>query len=81
MTHRRNKDIDSYNDELNKFYKTERGKKVQRNNELVKRYDISLDQYDVLFVKQNGCCAICKRHRSEFKYNLAVDHDHKTKKN
>ena len=30
--------------------------------------------------EQNYCCAICNRHRDEFKRNLSVDHDHKTGK-
>lgn len=29
--------------------------------------------------KQNYSCAICKRHQSEFKTRLAVDHHHGTK--
>jgi hypothetical protein len=30
--------------------------------------------------KQQQCCAICKKHESEFKKRLAVDHNHKTSK-
>jgi hypothetical protein len=33
-----------------------------------------------MFGEQKGCCAICGKHRSEFKNGLAVDHDHKTGK-
>jgi hypothetical protein len=35
-------------------------------------------EYMKLYYKQNGDCAICKRHRSEFKLDLAVDHNHFT---
>lgn len=31
-------------------------------------------------VKQNGCCAICKKPESYFNTRLAVDHDHKSLK-
>lgn len=41
-------------------------------------YGISIDQWNQLFIKQNGCCAICTRHQSEFKKKLFVDHDHQT---
>ena len=36
------------------------------------------DQYESLLQKQGSCCAICRRSRSEFRSNLAVDHDHTT---
>lgn len=29
---------------------------------------------------QNQCCAICKKHESNFKKRLHVDHNHSTKK-
>jgi hypothetical protein len=32
----------------------------------------------LLFIKQNGCCAICGKHQSEFKHRLNLDHNHKT---
>ncbi len=37
---------------------------------------ISREQYDVLFKKQDGKCAICHCHQRY--QRLAVDHDHKT---
>lgn len=43
-------------------------------------YSITLNEYNDMFEKQNGCCKICFRHQSEFKKSLAVDHDHKTGK-
>jgi len=39
-------------------------------------YGISIEEYNKLFTEQNGCCAICGRHQSEFNLKLAVDHDH-----
>lgn len=55
------------------FYKYE-------NNRLEKAYKISLAEYNRLFNKQKGCCAICEKHQSELKNRLAVDHNHKTGK-
>ena len=52
---------------------------------VVRRYGITLDEYDRLFKKQKGCCAICrrpqrmKRRGRRFK-SLSVDHNHKTKR-
>lgn len=42
-------------------------------------YGISLEQYNELLEKQNSCCPVCLRHKSSFKTNLAIDHDHRTK--
>ena len=42
------------------------------------RYGISKKEYDVLFLSQNGCCAICSSHQSLFKKRLHVDHCHET---
>lgn len=39
-------------------------------------YGITLDEYERLFIEQNGLCAICKA--EPIKYKLAVDHDHDT---
>ena len=73
--------------ESHKKYKKEwfqknkgRYKQRARNDHLIKTYGITIEQYNELFIKQNGCCRICNRHQSEFKRSLAVDHDHKTNK-
>ena len=50
----------------------------RKNSMLKKRYGISLKEYNVLFVKQKGVCAICGR--GPGKRSLHVDHDHKTGK-
>jgi hypothetical protein len=44
------------------------------------KYGISQDQYNVLFERQSGCCAICKTHQRTLHRKLAVDHDHHTGK-
>ena len=36
------------------------------------------DQYNKLFRKQNGNCAICNTHQSKLNKRLFVDHNHET---
>jgi hypothetical protein len=54
---------------------------AKREARLKHYYGISVEQYNALFEKQGGLCAICGRpetraHRDGRPYNLAVDHDH-----
>jgi len=53
----------------------------QRNHHLIKTYGITLTDYNKLFFEQQGCCAICGKHQSEFKRQLDVDHNHQINKN
>lgn len=56
-------------------------RKLQRRILTLKHdFDITLEQYNYMYIKQNGCCAICNKPQSSFKHALAVDHDHKTGK-
>lgn len=56
------------------------------DNEMKKRYGISLNDYNSMFDEQNGACAICHNeetrvdHWNKMVSRLAVDHDHKTGK-
>ena len=34
------------------------------------------EMYDLLYTQQSGCCAVCGKHNSELKRNLAADHCH-----
>ena len=43
------------------------------------KFGITLDQYQEMFKKQNGRCAICTEPQSKRKLAFSVDHDHKTK--
>jgi len=43
-------------------------------------FNLTVEDYNILFDKQQGNCAICKRHQTEFKKRLAIDHCHKTNK-
>lgn len=49
-----------------------------KNKNLKSKYKITLDEYNNLFLLQNGCCKICNLHQLKFKRKLAVDHNHKT---
>ena len=59
-------------------------KSGMRRRNLKSKYNITLDEYDKLFEKQKGLCAICgQKETRRNKYNvwhLAVDHSHITGK-
>jgi hypothetical protein len=44
----------------------------------MKRYNLTIEEYNKLFNIQNGKCAICGRHQNELIKALAVDHNHIT---
>lgn len=48
-----------------------------RKNQLLKQYNLSLEEYDALRESQDGACAICGTVPPT---NLHVDHDHATGK-
>ena len=48
--------------------------------DLKKHYGISVETYNNLWVAQDGRCACCGKHQSEFKRRLHVDHCHKNGK-
>ena len=71
----------------------ERGRKyykenpdVARNNALKRKYNITLEDYNILLQEQNNCCKICKKEEIALDNNrnnikpLAVDHCHNTGK-
>lgn len=51
-----------------------------RDKYLIKKYGISLKQYNTKLRLQNNSCDLCARHKSEFSRNLCVDHNHSTKR-
>ena len=55
-----------------------KGKNIVRNSKYKKTFGITLEEYNEMFTKQNGCCSICGRHQSEFNKALSVDHNHET---
>lgn len=64
--------------------KVEKQHIASRNCHLKRKYGITSDEYDKMFLLQNGCCAICKEpetimNKKSGKLNsLMVDHSHKT---
>ena len=59
---------------------TKNNKHSRRANVIKSVYKISLEEYDLLFKKQEGCCQCCKTHQSDLTKTLHIDHDHKTGK-
>jgi len=49
-----------------------------RNHQLTRKYGLTVEQFEKMLEQQNGSCAICKRHKSNFNRNLDTDHCHKT---
>jgi phage FluMu protein Com len=50
----------------------------ERGSRLLRTYGISAEQYDLMFAKQGGLCAICHQPERTKKKKLSVDHNHKT---
>lgn len=54
-------------------------KPCQRGVMLKWTYNITPEEYEEMFERQNGCCALCGvEHGTTRETRLAVDHDHKT---
>lgn len=51
---------------------------MSRDNYYIKKYGITLADYEAKLLAQENSCDLCKRHTSNFKFRLSVDHDHKT---
>jgi len=49
-----------------------------RQKDILRKYGISLFEYDLMFQAQKGCCRICGIPQSYLKQRLSIDHDHKT---
>lgn len=54
----------------------ERCRKNSRRWSLKEDYGLTIEDWNKLFKKQQGCCAICGKHQSEFEEVLCVDHRH-----
>ena len=57
-----------------------KSRQLSRRKQLLKQYDLTTKQYNEMFQKQQGCCAICEAHQSKLNRRLFVDHNHKTGK-
>lgn len=51
-----------------------------KSYKLKARYNITLDEYNQMFINQEGKCKICFKHQSELPTALCVDHCHTTDK-
>lgn len=53
-----------------------------RRAEILKPFGLSVSDYQIKFVEQGGCCAICQKPETDTRNGqvkwLAVDHDHET---
>lgn len=67
-----------------RYYLSKRGIVRNRKSHLKARFNMTIEQYDKMFEKQDGVCAICgKLETIKNQYGikrLGVDHDHKTEK-
>jgi len=45
-----------------------------------RRHGITPEEYNRMFIEQNGMCAICGVHQSKLNKRLCIDHDHSTGK-
>ncbi len=52
-----------------------RTREQERDDRLRHRYGMTTADYDTMYIKQSGCCAIC----GEFSLKLSIDHIHGTK--
>lgn len=55
----------------------EKGRRRSRINHLLKRHNMTLEEFESKVQKQNNCCAICFKPMS----SPHVDHNHKTGEN
>ena len=65
-----------------KYYEDHR-KEIEerrRNRDVKKKYNLTSEDYNKMYDKQYGRCAICDTHQSELKYTLSIDHNHKNGK-
>jgi len=70
------------NDFRRENYSKKDNSKQRRKQKLRKKYGITIEQYDCMFAKQNGLCAVCKQPETAKQKGkiraLAVDHCHST---
>jgi len=72
-------EIREYKREYRRTHK-EKNRIYNREKLLLKKYNLTLAQYNEMFIKQEYKCAICGKHQSEYKRTFDVDHDHCTEK-
>lgn len=61
--------------------KEQHRKDSKKNRAYLRIYGLGLKDYNKMFAKQEGHCAICGIHQSELKIALHIDHNHETGRN
>lgn len=64
------------------YYKNpQKRTELKRKFEVLRKYGITLDQYNQMVIDQNGLCKICNKPETDpHKKNLSIDHCHLTGK-
>jgi hypothetical protein len=57
-------------------YTDRKGYRYRKNKVLKQKFDITIEDYDTMMLRQNGVCAICGQEDTQFA--LGVDHNHTT---
>lgn len=70
----------NYRDEHKEETKVYSRKRTKDKSRFKQTYGITLIDWQTMFEKQEGRCAICGKHQSEVKRGLNIDHDHVTGK-
>jgi hypothetical protein len=65
---------------VQKYNKSKKKRISNRKYELKKRFNLTLEDYDLLLSTQHNRCKICELHVSDLPNSLAVDHCHQTGK-
>ncbi len=68
-----------YHTKKTKKYR-ERHPECRKIEHLRLRYGLSKEQWNEMFLRQNGKCLICARHQNDLTKTLVVDHNHLTGK-
>lgn len=58
----------------------ENNKERYVNNALLRKYGVTLEQYNLLRAQQDFRCAVCNMHETDVGKKMFVDHDHSTGK-
>ena len=64
----------------NKEQNPEQYFKTNFKNNIKSKYGLTVKQWQQMFDKQQGYCAICGIHQSELNHRLCVEHNHQTRK-
>lgn len=71
---------ESFKRSQEKYKNSEHGKNSRRERFLSKVHGLTVEEYDLMLIKQGHKCAICNVHQSELKKTFDIDHSHTTGK-